>query len=37
MSLFKYVTVFVLAVNEQSFVDDHLEDLKTTTWKYMTE
>lgn len=35
--MFKYVTVFVLAVNEQSFVDDHLEDLKTTTWKYMTE
>jgi len=33
----KYVTVFVLAVNEQSFVDDHLEDLKTTTWKYMTD
>lgn len=33
----KYIMVFVLAVNEQSFVDDHLEDFKKTTWKYMTD
>jgi len=33
----KYIMVFVLAVNEQSFVDDHLEDFKNTTWKYMTD
>merc|ERR1711874_68086 len=33
----KYVTVYVLAINEQSFVDNHLDDLKTKTWKYMTD
>ena len=37
LNFFQYVTVYVLAINEQSFVDNHLDDLKTKTWKYMTE
>ena len=31
------VTVYIIAVNEEQFVEEHLPDFKKTTWAYLTE
>ena len=31
------MTVYIIAVNEEQFVEEHLPDFKETTWAYLTE
>ena len=31
------VTVYIIAVNEEQFVEEHLAAFKETTWAYLTE
>ena len=37
VSCMQIVTVYIIAVNEEQFVEDHLPDFKETTWAYLTE